>query len=447
MPTTAELQALLHFPNEKLTVEYKSWLDLSDNAAKATLAKAAIALANEGGGVIVLGMREDTQQGGALGSQARPSTLVRYSQDDLNAAVNRYADPKFHCELAFATHMETNNEHAFVLVPGGMMVPIMSIRGCDGVIAPQRCYIRKPGPKSEEPFTAEEWRGVMERCIAARRESMLNAIRIIVQGHGNQIETSPRPDVLREFTEACRQRWTQLIQDLPPDDHARMALGHYEVSFEILGVSPAATPGELLRRMKTASEVRHTGWSPFIQMSRPEFTPRIVGGNVEAWLGQASVERFFRDSAHCDYWCAHPAGRFFLLRGYDEDVSDRVDPGTIIDIAIPIWRIGETLLYASRIASTYATDPAISIHCRFTGLRGRRLGSTSPGRHFFADDSDVSHDDEVQLGTRASAVESDDNLVEVLQPLLAPLYERFGFFELRVDLIRAEIARMRSNRF
>jgi hypothetical protein len=55
MPTTAELQILLEFPVEKLKVEYKSWLKLDENPGRATLAKAAIALANEGGGVIVLG--------------------------------------------------------------------------------------------------------------------------------------------------------------------------------------------------------------------------------------------------------------------------------------------------------------------------------------------------------------------------------------------------------
>ena len=72
-----------------------------------------------------------------------------------------------------------------MIVPGGMIVPVMSVRGREGVIASQRCYVRKPGPRSEEPSTAEEWRGVMERCIAARRENMLDAIRIIVQGHGS----------------------------------------------------------------------------------------------------------------------------------------------------------------------------------------------------------------------------------------------------------------------
>jgi hypothetical protein len=239
VPTTSELQALLQFPTEKITVEYKSWLDLGENSGKATLAKAAIALANEGGGVIVLGMREDAAQCGALGSQPRPATIGRYSQDSINASINRYADPQFHCELAFGIHLGTGVEHAFVLVSGGMIVPVMSKRDCEGVIAAQRCYVRKPGPRSEEPFTAEEWRGVMERCIAARRESMLNAIRIIVQGHGNSERTpsdasaAETKGALRTFELAARTRWESLLRDLPPDDDARMLHGHYEISFEI----------------------------------------------------------------------------------------------------------------------------------------------------------------------------------------------------------------------
>jgi hypothetical protein len=59
MPTPDELRRLLDAPNETLAVEYKSWLSLADNAGRATLAKAAIALAHHGGGIIVLGMRGD----------------------------------------------------------------------------------------------------------------------------------------------------------------------------------------------------------------------------------------------------------------------------------------------------------------------------------------------------------------------------------------------------
>ena len=41
------LLLLLGTPSESLAVEYKSWLDLSQNSGKAILAKAAIALAND----------------------------------------------------------------------------------------------------------------------------------------------------------------------------------------------------------------------------------------------------------------------------------------------------------------------------------------------------------------------------------------------------------------
>jgi hypothetical protein len=196
MATISELTALLEFPTEKLTVEYQFWLDINDNHGKATLAKAAIALANEGGGIVVLGMGEDKAKGGALNSQLRPDGISRYSQDAVNAAVNRFADPQLHCELAFADHPRTNLEHAFVLVPGGMTTPVMSTRSLDGVISQQRCDVRRPGPRTEEPHTSEEWRGVMERCLAARRESMLDAIRGIVQGHGTPTARAAAESVL-----------------------------------------------------------------------------------------------------------------------------------------------------------------------------------------------------------------------------------------------------------
>jgi hypothetical protein len=169
MPTETELRSLLEAPAESLSIEYKSWLDLSNNADRAKLAKAAIAIANEGGGIIVIGMREDTQAGSELRSTARPQSVGRYSQDDVNASVRRFVDPEFHCGLMFLPHPASGYEHAFVIVPGGMTVPVMSKRGCEGVINAQRCYMRKPGPRSEEPFTAEEWRSVMQRCLILLR--------------------------------------------------------------------------------------------------------------------------------------------------------------------------------------------------------------------------------------------------------------------------------------
>jgi hypothetical protein len=94
MPTVQDLQLLLQFPSEKLSIEYKSWLDIADNAGRANLAKAAIAIANEGGGVIVLGMRENRANGGALGSQSRPAELALQLYSSIAGPLVR-TDPGF----------------------------------------------------------------------------------------------------------------------------------------------------------------------------------------------------------------------------------------------------------------------------------------------------------------------------------------------------------------
>jgi hypothetical protein len=209
-----------------------------------------------------------------------------------------------------------------------------------------------------------------------------------------------------------------------------------------------APPGGILEKPGgKVTVIRHTGWGPFVQIHRPEYLPRIVNGSVEAWLGQPVEDRVMRDSAHSDYWSAHPSGLFFLLRGYEEDSAEGIVPGSILDITLPIWRVGEALLYASRVARSYAENPRISIQCRYTGLNNRRLAAVDPMRRFFMDDTRVSHDAEAQLATFATAAEIEDNLIEILHPLLVPLYERFRFFELPLDLVRAEITRMRASRF
>jgi hypothetical protein len=64
-------------------------------------------------------------------------------------------------------------------------------------------------------------------------------------------------------------------------------------------------------------------------------THAVGGDNFAIWI----VPRNSRDSAHCDFWRAHPSGLLYQLRGYDEDSTDQVQPGTVFDVTLPIWRL------------------------------------------------------------------------------------------------------------
>ena len=59
---------------------------------------------------------------------------------------------------------------------------------------------------------------------------------------------------------------------------------------------------------------------------------------------------------------------------------------------------------------------------------------------------DVSGTDEIVLETQATPDQINDNLVEVMQQLLTPLYERFNFFALPTILVEQELTKMTKGR-
>jgi hypothetical protein len=110
------LQDLLAYPREGLDVELKGWLDLSVEEARANLAQAILALANHGGGYIVIGFAE--KQGNWIPAKPRPKALNDFSQDSINGIVQRYGDPSFHCELHLVAHPTNGASFPIVVVPG-----------------------------------------------------------------------------------------------------------------------------------------------------------------------------------------------------------------------------------------------------------------------------------------------------------------------------------------
>ena len=372
-----ELEPLLTAPTEALDVEYKSWLELATNDEhKALLAKAAIAIANEGGGYIIVGLREERPN---LISEPRPPGIAPYDQDLVNQIIRRFASPQFHCTLTIVRHPISGYEHAVIKVPGGFAFPVMSKSGTpQNSIRPHLCYMRKPGPESAAPENQADWERLLTKCLRNRREDMLDAIRVIVEGSA---VATPEPTASQRqtiFVQAARASWELLTANLEANSPARCPFGRL-------------------------------------------------------------------DSAHADFWRASPDGRLFLLRGFGED-SERAgfEPGKTFDIVIPTWRLGEGLSHASKLASLLApdrTDLRVLIRARWYGLRGRRLVSLDPNRMIFGDS--VSRQDEYTIETTIDIARIADNLPEIIYPLIAPLYEGFGFFQLPLSLPSEEIARMR----
>lgn len=431
---TEDLHLLLLDPKEDLSVEYKTWLDLRNEDHKAVLAKASIALANHGGGFIVLGFDD----GKGLTSAAKPDEVV-ITQDLINGVIQKYASPAFHCRLDMVPHPGTRCDHPIITIPGGHTEPVMSTRHRENIIANHRCYMRKPGPRSEEPKTAEEWRTLLTRCVRSTREDLLEAIRSIVTGRVDAPSLlSDELESLRAFCEASRARWVDLASDLAPYNEVRFPHGHYEMAFSILSASPASSLNDLKDRLELARAVKLSGWTPFLALASAPPYPH--DNFIENWIGDPRHQRGIVGPAFNDYWRASPEGQLYTIRGYYEDGPD-YSPKTLFDFILPIIRLAEGLLFARRLAEQYAGATAIAIYCRFNGLDGRKLTRLHGIECLIGDY--LSRTSEFSCEMRATLAQIDDNLVEVMHQLLAPLYERFDLFKLEIDLVQSALDDLR----
>ena len=437
MDQIENLQSLIIEPIEELHKEYKYWLDLRNEEHRETLAKAAIAMVNYGGGFIITGFE---QQQGALISKSYPDDIPIITQDSVNNAIQKYAEPRFHCKGSYIQHRSTNVPHVVISTPGTLTVPVMS-KDKTKSIAANCCYIRKSGPCSEGPCTPEEMRALLRRCVLANRHEMLESIRSIVLG---RIEVKhPIQNALTElhdYSSTANNRWKELISDQLENSPLRLPYGHYEMGFSLVDVTPVGSFNALQDKLRVARRIGFTGRPPFSQLSAHQ--PHMSDNLIEMHIANsvASVRKI-EDPSYWDFWCASFDGKLYTIRGYSEDESGS-DPGKTIDVSTPIWRVGEGLLFASRLAETFEEAEQIAIQCRFTGLKNRTL--VSDPRRYSLYGGSVSSTGEVLLEHQVTLQQVQDNLPEIIHKLLSPFYERFNFFKLPLELVQSELRNMRG---
>lgn len=429
---------LIDYPREELAIELKGWLDLTDPAVRADVARALLALANHGGGYLIFGF--DESDGGF--SAVEPEDLARYTQDEINGICARYAEPAFHCGV-HRLRSTQGGVHVVVDVPGDHRVPIRSKRGGpEGSRLRDRFYyVRAPGPESAPITTSQQWDELLERCLRARRDELVVSIRSVIGG--NRDPSPPPPASDWAWADACDQSFSERVAaELADERPSRYQHGTWTVAYEVIGDFTAPSLGAF-RRIMEAVQGRETGWPPWWYPGSEDIRPRAVEDWIECWMKEGSA--FFRDAGHSDFWRAHPEGRLFLLRGYQEDSApDRVPPGTVLDLTIPVWRMGECLLHSERLSTSLGGD-RVRLRASWRGLRGRKLSvfaSTNrilPGRYECGTDSVTSSID-------VAIHEISGRLPELARDLVEPLYTAFDFFEPPAQLYQEEIEAMQSRK-
>lgn len=433
-------------PMESLNIEVKGWLDMNDIESRGAIAKALIALENHGGGYLVIGFSEDGSK--VLSpNKNRPENLSAFGTDEINAIIKKYAEPRFHAHVIFQRHPESGDEFPVIRSPGSSKVPVRSCSETPGGTLKNKVYyIRKPGPSSEAPLEGREWDALIRRCVLNQRSEIIDILRSFIPtiASGNLQANVNEREALNQFSRESFIRWTSLNEGLKKEHPAKIELGYFSLSCQIIGQSKGLNPSEILSAIKGLR--RYTGWPVFIALHQPESKPYLKDGVLEASL----IGIKYANPAHADFWRIHPDGFFYLLRGYQEDCLETLTesskvraPGTGIDLTIPAWRVAEFLLRSEELARSMFEDRfAMLVRCEWTGLKGRELFMFNPRRMLFDD-----HRCEATRVVTEEMLTQDivENLLpEAVKRLTTPLYEHFDFFQPPSKFFDEEIMFMKT---
>lgn len=278
-----------------------------------------------------------------------------------------------------------------------------------------------------------------ETLTLAKAFDILRVVGLMVQRDSTSVQGA--------FVTEALTRWHELTRKLPEDSPGRFPNGSYQFDYGIEGDLPHVE----LHKFKDVLEkavVRHTGWPLFLFLTRHELSPYEHEGAIECWLrplDAIGANRPLGDPAHCDFWRVAPTGRAFIVRGYQEDSQDTFPPSTIFDTTLPIWRMGELLLHAAELATLMVRDVTnikVRMRAHYTGLSGRVLRNWGNPASDLMFEGGAARSDEALLEATVAVQDIKERLAEVIHPLAASLFERFGVSGLSVDRVRAEVARL-----
>ena len=302
----------------------------------------------------------------------------------------------------------------------------MTKKGSD-IFKRRTYFIRKPGPKSEEIMAAAEWRTIVDRFQTANS---------IVPP---SLSKSTNHQAMTDFQRESHARWRHLCEKLPNDHCGRLRNGYFEIAFSILELKHEMSLNELKTAMKETSAKCSSIYHLFKDVDR---RAKPFGRSIEASF--VDLQGNPLNMYEVSFWRSTVDGKFYLIRGYQED---GLNEHPKFFFTVPIWRIGRSLEYAATICELFDENLQFLFSANFTGLVGRELFDTDNRRYFSSSyQGYVCTDSEVPLRTiQLSPTDVYDSLPDALYKLLLPLYEQFSFFELPKDVVEKEVRKMRRH--
>ncbi|MCD0458622.1 AlbA family DNA-binding domain-containing protein [Roseiconus lacunae] len=379
------LQRLINEPIERLNVELKRWIDPKSDLGKEKIAKGCLALYNNDGGCMLVGICDD----GSPDADSVPSDVrTTFHVDVIQAIISKYSFTPIAIEVAYPNR--DGQEYPVIIVPGGVETPAVT-KSSVGKITPDEVYVRSissNGTVSSSKPTRRDWDRLIRICMGNREADIANFFR-------RHLGLSVDLDALRESFSLPKSLEKRVL-DLLDDGAARFeqanrsrkvpSVGFVEIAFEFEGKADISFEAnqQFLHKIQNY-RVDYSGWPPFVY---------IYSGNADdwnpyhkdsAWEANIFSPGFGMGPPAIDFWRIDPSGRFYTKRALQADMGvENVEPCTVLDPILQTRRITEAIVTALEFADAMEYTLAqtqIAFAMRWTKLSGRRLVPwASPGR-------------------------------------------------------------------
>ena len=449
----SRIDELVTRPSEGLPVEVKSWIDPATPEGAAKIVRACLAMRNQNGGFLIIGLDNQNLQVEAAGKP----TNVRdtFHIDKIQELVSRHAFDAFEVEVGFSERHGT--EIPVISIPPGFEYPVACKRDLIGpggqkLLKHGEVYCRTlnaNGRASTAIAQPADWRDISDRCFENREADIGTFLRRHL-GSENLLSLGVKPHTtlrgraislleegLNEFKRAAAER------KLTGAALEMVNGAKFEVALVVDPQKTGELPTSVFRQTLASSNPNLTGWP--IWLDTAGFVDETARPIVRQNLWEALV---ISGDDHLDFELFDPNGRFYLLRNLQDDFSGPA-PGTVLDPILVILRVAETIavgLSFVRALGWNLKDTALGFAFRWTKLAGRRLEVwASPGTYVSTREKTGS--DTVLSYVEVSADMPINAIAPAVEAVVRNLFVHFGGYQLPAASIEAWTRKLMERRF
>lgn len=353
--------------SEGKDLDYKGPCDwnTSDKRARCELVKDILALANAGGGWLVIGVSETRTAFAHAGVSDEQAASFETTQ--VNTFLNNYADPPINTRI----HKPEVQGKRFVAieVPGFPDTPHICQKEYPDVLTAPTLYVRTANNESAPIKSSADFRAIVERATRNRADSILESVRALLTHGALKAELPDREQFEAQAAEA--RNW---CDDQNP--HRDKGYGYRESVFYPQSFVRDRFDLRTLKSMALNAYNDFRGW-PFLFASemRHDLMKVIQDGHQSALINRCPWDN--SDELH--FWQLRQSGMLYVRQVLREDTHQTIHGGkrflSFESFSIIAFEAVHTLvkLYEDRL------DDGDEVHLwlRFTEMQDRVITSQS----------------------------------------------------------------------